>query len=176
MLEKKNEVVTSNGNVDNTVINAQGKASVITEVKNLNSFISQRQIFDRSTNSVSKFVVLSSPTFKKEDWISVGKLMDIDSKMVKLPLEYNLKRTLKGDYDEGQKPQDGKAFNLHDEESIYKFDIYTQVHGRSWLLSHSHIVDKALFATYVRVTENDAAVNEAGKDQKSPADFSLGLG
>ncbi len=144
-------------------------------VESKNSFISQRQIFDRSTNSVSKFVVLSSPTFKKEDWISVAKLMDIDSKMVKLPLAYNLKRTLKGDYDEGQKPQDGKAFNLHDDGSVYKFDIYTQVHGRSWLLSHSHTIDKALFATYIRVTKNDAAVIEAGKDLKSPEDFSLNL-
>ena len=141
-----------------------------------NGFISQKQIFDRSSNSVAAFVVLSTPTFEKQDWISVGKLMDLNSKIDTLPLEYKLKVTIKGNYDESKKPQDGKALHLSLDGDNYIFDIYTQVPGRGWQLSHSHIIDKALFNVYVTVVENDIAVNAAEQDQKSPDDFSLNLG
>ena len=140
-----------------------------------NGFISQKQILDRSTNSVAAFVVLSTPTFKKQDWVSNGKLVDIDSKIDILPLEYSLKQTIKGDYDESKKPQDGKALHLSLDGDNYIFDIYTQVYGRDWQLSHSHIIDKTLFMAYVTVVKNDIAVNAAEKDQKSPIDFSLNL-
>ncbi|NOR55183.1 MAG: hypothetical protein GQ531_03145 [Sulfurovum sp.] len=139
------------------------------------SHISQKQIFDRTSNSVSGFVVLSTPTFKKQDWISVRKLMDINSKIDKLPLDYALKATIKGDYDESKKPQDGKALHLTLDGDNYKFEIYTQVYGREWQSSHTHTIDKALFNAYVIVVHNDIAVNEAEKDQKSPDDFSLNL-
>ena len=140
-----------------------------------NGFISQKQIFDRSTNSVAAFLVLSTPGFKKQDWISFGKLVDINSKINKLPLDYALKATVKGNYDESKKPQDGKALHLSLDGDNYVFDIYTQVYGRDWQLSHSHIIDKALFNSYVTVVQNDIAVNSAEKDQKSPNDFSLNL-
>lgn len=143
--------------------------------KDTYSHVCQKQIFDRSTNSVIAFVVISTPTFKKHDWINHNKVVDINSKIDKLPLEYNLKRTIKGNYDEGTKPQDGKAFKLFLEGDNYKFDVYTQVHGRGWLLSHSHTIAKTLFKAYVMVIQNDLAVNEAEKDQKSPDDFSLNL-
>lgn len=143
--------------------------------KNIFSYISQKQIFDRTTNSVTAFVVLSTPTFKKQDWISVRKLMDINSKIDNLPLEYSLKPTVKGNYDESKKPQDGKALKLSQDDNNYKFNIYTQVHGRDWQLSHSHTIGKDLFNAYVAVVQNDIAVNEAEKDQKSPDDFSLKL-
>ena len=146
-----------------------------TKINEKHALISQKQIFDRTTNSVIAFVVLSTPTFKKQDWISVGKLMDINSKIGELPLEYNLKRTIKGNYDEGTKPQDGKAVKLFLDGDNYKFEVYTQVFGRGWQLSHSHIVGKVLFNAYVTVVQNDIAVNAAEKDQKSPNDFSLNL-
>ena len=129
---------------------------MITKINN--GFMSQKQIFDRTTNSAIAFVVLSTPTFKKQDWISVGKLVDINSKTDKLPLEYSLKVTLKGNYDESKKAQDGKALHLSLDGDNYVFDIYTQVYGRDWQLSHSHIIDKALFNAYVTVVQNDIAV------------------
>lgn len=142
--------------------------------KNNNSLISQKLIIE--DNKAAGFVVFSKPTFEQQDWISILKLGAIGSKMNQLPLEYQLKRTMKGNVDEGRQLKSGKAVKLSLDADTYRVEIYTQKYGQSWLLSHTHTVNKTILDAYLLVVKSDAYVANAEKKAKSPENFSLKLG
>jgi len=140
------------------------------------SSLQQKVIVDQTTNKASEFVVSSTPDFSIRDWIIKPKFREIASKLGKEPLEYQLKRTQKGNEDEGRKPIQGKAVKVSIADNIVSVEVYTQNFGESWKLSHTHTLEKALFDAYAVVIKNDEAVSKAEKEVKSPDNFSLNLG
>ncbi len=139
-----------------------------------NSFISQKLIADKANNSISGFTVLSSPDFKKQDWIFKSKFSEVTELLGSDPLDYPLKKT-KGNPDEGQKPIDGKALRITTDKEIITIDVYTQKYGEKWSLSHTHQIAKNVFDAYALVVKNDQVVSELEKESKAPKNFSLDL-
>jgi len=140
------------------------------------SYMSQKQITDKSTDKTTEFVVLSDNNFENNDWLSKTKLMDIESKLGTDPLEYPLKKARKGNEDEGHKAVQGKAIKISSIGDTVSIGVYAQTYGASWTLSHTHFIDKGTFDAYVLVVKNDIAVVEAEKSNKAPENFSLNLG
>ena len=139
------------------------------------AYISHKTIADKANGNISHFVVVSTPTFDKQDWMSLKKLVEISESMTKLPLEFPLKATFKGNADENRKAQDGKALKLSLLGEIYTMEIYTQKFGESWSLSHTHLIEKKLFTAYITVLINNESVAKAEKENQSVKNFSLNL-
>ena len=148
----------------------------MTTVKEKLGHIAQQIIVDKKNGSSTEFIKFSSPDFKESDWISKGKFLEIVKKLSDKPVEYQLKRTIQGNLDERKDPQSGKALRITPTEENISVAIYTQIHGKSWNYSHTHVLDKPLFDAYKLVVMNDAVVTEIEKKQKSPENFSLNLG
>ncbi len=152
------------------------KSNTVTNKEILFSHISQKQITDKSTGRTTEFVVMFDSKFENNDWLSKTKLMDIVSKLGDKPLEYPLKKTLKGNPDEGRAVQSGKVLRITLGEDNVTVDVYTQVYGESWKLIKTHTISKTIFDAYVLVVKNDIAVVEAEKENKASENFSLNLG
>ncbi len=96
--------------------------------------------------------------------------MDYDSS-----LEYPLKKTVKGNEDEGIVAVSGKAIYAEMKDSEVTIKVYTQVHGKDWEYSHTHILDVETYLAYVTVFENTEAVIKAEKENHAPTNFSMNL-
>jgi hypothetical protein len=143
--------------------------------KNL-SYIMQTMIADKANNKTSEFIVLSKPDFTMQDWIYKPKFIEFTANgLGDKPIDYLLKKTVKGNEDEGRKTIVGKALHLTVDKELVSIGIYTQKHGQAWQLSHTHTIDKALFEAYVRVVQNDKKVSELEKENRAPENFSLNL-
>ena len=141
-----------------------------------NSFITQKQIIDKANNTVSEFVMFSKPDFTMQDWILKPKFIKFTANdLGDKPIDYLLKKTLKGNEDEGRKSIVGKALRITVDKELVSIGVYTQKHGQAWQLSHTHTIDKALFEAYVRVVQNDKKVSELEKENRAPENFSLDL-
>ncbi len=162
--------------------NTKNSASSSTNSKNdvaqpvVKSYICQKSIYDKDKRQTTSLAVLSSHDFKTNDWTSTPKFHDISSKIDKLPLDYPLKKTIKGNEDENRPSQQGKALRLSLLAGNYSIAIYTQNYGEAWKLSHTHTIEKSLFDAYITVSLNNKMVDEAEKESKSPDNFSLNLG
>ena len=142
-------------------------------------FMSQKILVDKANNTVSEFVVFSSPEFKESDWLSKLKLSEIIAQLAdKKVFTYQLKKTVKGSRDNNKKPQDGKAikFTIVDQNvSISIYSQSTQEKEDKWRLSHTYIIDKRIFDAYVLVMQSDITVAEKEKKQKFLENSSLQL-
>jgi len=141
-----------------------------------NSYMSQKIIVNKSDNKLSAFIVLSKIDLIINDWILKSKLLEIVKKIGDEPVEYQLKRTIKGNPDEGRDSQSGKALRLSVSGDTVNIAIYTQVHREAWVLSHTHTIGKTIFDAYVLVLQSDTAVTEVEKQKKSPENFTMNLG
>ena len=139
------------------------------------SYIAQNFIADGG--KVNKFAVTSSPDFKNRDWLSEKKFIEMNKLASnKSVVEYQLKPTLKGNLDENKRSQVGKAVKLEFLEKEIKIEVYTQVFGKSWSLSHTHVLERELYEAYVRVFLNNTAVDLVETEKRSPKNFTLDLG
>lgn len=110
------------------------------------------------------------------DWFGIKKfnefnsLLDYDSS-----LDYPLKKTVKGNEDEGIVAISGKAIYGEMKDSEVTIKVYTQVHGKEWEYSHTHIIDVKTYLAYVTVFENTELVIKAEKENHAPINFSMNL-
>lgn len=100
------------------------------------------------------------------DWIFKPKFLEIVTSLNDKPTDYRLKRTSKGNPDEGNTPQEGKALRLSVSGDSVIVGVYTQVHGSPWRLIHTHTIDKAIFDAYALVVRNDADIAEKEKREE----------
>lgn len=144
--------------------------------KKQDSLMSQKIIADKSENKISEFIVFYNVDFTISDWVFKPKFSEMVTNFSDKPVDYPLKRTIKGNLDEGKEPQSGKALRLSVIDDTVSVEVYTQIHAESWKLSHTHIIAKSVFDAYVLVIKNDTVVATAEKVKKSPENFSLNLG
>lgn len=146
-------------------------------LKNENlGFISQKFIVDKVSGKVSEFIQLGNTRFTNSDWIFKPKFSEIVVNFGDKPVEYQLKRTIEGNPDEGRQSQKGKALRLSISGDSVIIGVYTQVYGEPWASSHTYSIDKALFDAYALVVKNDADIAKKEKQNKAPENFSLNLG
>lgn len=138
-------------------------------------YISQKIIADKSENKISEFIVLSNAGFTNNDYIFKPKFSEIVANFGEKPVEYQLKRTIEGNPDEGRQSQNGKALRLTVNGDTVIIGIYTQMYGARWAQSHTYTIDKVHFDAYALVVKNDADIAKKEKEKKSPDDFSLDL-
>ena len=153
-------------NISTSEANAINKSSTIKHTQ-----ISK--VVDGKCNN-SDFIVLS--TDGTSDWIGKVKFNELnilsnDTDVI----EYPLKATKKGNEDEGIKSVTGKALRKSKDKNIVLISIYTQEHGNSWKLSHTHKIGKTEYEAYSFVFANTEAVLKAEKESKEPVNFSLNL-
>ncbi len=144
--------------------------------KNKLDYITQKIIADNSENKISEFIVLSNAGFTNNDYIFKPKFSEIVANFGEKPVEYQLKRTIEGNPDEGRQSQKGKALRLSISGDSVIIGVYTQVYGEPWASSHTYSIDKALFDAYALVVKNDADIAKKEKQNKAPENFSLNLG
>lgn len=138
------------------------------------SHISQKMIVD--DKQAVEFIVLSDKELNVNDWIIKSKFIDIEKGLEKSSsFDYQLKRTIKGNPDEGIASQNGKALRIIKGDDLITIGVYTQSYGETWKKSHTHQLNKILFDTYTRVVLNDEKVHELEKKNKSPEKFSLNV-
>lgn len=147
----------------------------MTKGQNL-GYITQKNIADKSENKISEFIVLSNAGFTNSDWIFKPKFSEIVANFGDKPVDYQLKRTIEGNPDEGRQSQKGKALRLTSNGDSVIISIYTQVFGEPWAQSHRYTIDKSIFDAYALVVKNDADIAKKEKEQKTPENFSLNLG
>ncbi len=169
-----------NKTANDTVIKTEdGKDMIRNELNTTKvdlGYMVEKIIVDKKTQLVSKYMMFSTPDFSKNDWFFKDKFMAIAQRIGKEPLQYPLKKAVKGDPDEGKKAIEGKAVHVSIVDDIIVIGVYTQTYGSAWKLSHTHTVEKVLFDAYVFIIKNDESVSKAEKESKSPENFSLGLG
>lgn len=140
------------------------------------AFMQQKFIVDKSTHQLSEFIVFSDNNLTKSDWVSKSRFEELSKKVGSTPLEFPLKKSRKGNEDEGYKPTQGKAVKVTLTDDLVTFEVYVQNHGETWKLSHTHLVSKDIFMAYKVVVKNDSDVSKAEKERQTPEHFSLGLG
>ena len=128
--------------------------------------------------TATSFTVLSSPGFEKADYFLDHKFVEMESMLdesIDEEFEYPIKSARKAS--EGRKAQDGKAVRITLKEGVLTIGIYIQTYGKPWVLSHTHIVDKIIFDSYVSVAKNDVDVisREQVNDRELRRSFTLNL-
>ena len=131
------------------------------------------KVVDGKCNN-SDFIVLTSNDVS--DWIGKIKFNDLNKlSKDKKAFDYPLKSAKKGNEDEGHKAITGKALRKSEEGDLILISVYTQEHGSSWKLNHTHKIKKSMYEAYSLVFSNTEAVLKAEKDNKAPVNFHLNL-
>lgn len=136
----------------------------------------QKIIVDKVNSKVSEFIVFSNSDLTVNDWVFKPKFSEMVNNLSDKPVDYPLKRTIKGNPDESRSAQTGKALRISVDETTVTVGVYTQVYGESWKLSHTHIISKTIFNAYILIVNNETIVAEIEKNNKAPENFSLNLG
>ena len=142
------------------------------------SHISLSGIVDRDKGINNPFIVVSSSKFTSSIWFTETKFLEICTLFEGSnsdPLDYQLKRTIKGNPDEGRETHVGKAIRITQNTTSYQIEVFTQSYGESWKFNELYQVKSSLFEAYILVVRNTHAVKELEKTSKSPKNFSLGL-
>ena len=166
--------------VPRAVVNYRSTKHLFTTVRNEKNmktinYSSIGQKFITKDSQLAEFIVLSNYTFEQQVWVSKLKSLEIFKKMDSVPFDYQLKRAYKGNPDENKKPQEGKAVHISVDENTVIIAVYLQQHGASWVLAHTHKIDKKLFDSYRSVIVNNEEVLKLENENKAPVDFSLNL-
>lgn len=140
------------------------------------AFIGQKIICDKTDGSVSTFVTISDTTFKISEWVG-------NSKFLALGEEYEnntsngivIKKSYKGNPDEGKDSVDGKALFPSVEKDLVKIDVLVEkfTDKDNWILSHSHYIKKNIFDAFVLVIKTNVLTNKAEKEHRDSSTLIL---
>ena len=145
-----------------------------TDNESVGSTIKTTQILKVVDNKcqASDFIVLSD-RLGNNDWISKLKVINISSVG---DVELLLKKPYKGNLDEGRDSVKGKALNITTEGESTVINVYFKDDTTPWELSHTHIIPKVLWNSYLLVFRNNEAVLSCEKSSKADENFTLNLG
>ncbi len=172
MANNANAVKVTEGKTNNTVHNELEKARVEDKVNVIHSLMNQKVISDKKSGKTSEFMVISTPDFKNNDWISKSKFSLIGEKLLeKNVLIYTAKKAIRGNKDEGKDPVEGKIIKFILSGDLIEIAVHKEEYGSTPVLTHSHKLLKTVFDAYVLVAQNDLAVSDLEKKTKDNSLF-----
>ncbi len=133
------------------------------------AFIGQKIICDQKDGSVSYFVVLSDTTFKISEWIGNSKFLALCEEYEKNTSDgIVIKKSYKGNPDEGKDSAEGKALFPSVEKDLVKIDVLVEkpTDKDNWILSHSHYIKRNIFDAFVLVAKTNVLTNKAEKEHR----------
>lgn len=140
------------------------------------AFISQKVICDKTDGNISYFVMISDEIFKLNEWISNVKFLAFSEEYEKNTSNgIVIKKSYKGNSDEGKDSVEGKALFPSVEKDLVKIDVFVEkpIDKDNWILSHSHYIKKNIFDAFVLVVKTNVLTNKAEKEHRGSSTLIL---